>query len=90
MVIYVLFLIAPITKLRKIERETHDLRHKSPYYYLAIGLEASLMGYMVASFFASVAFLWYAYFLVGYAVCLRRLYYVSGETPRHPNLTKLL
>src|ERR1051326_3703184 len=79
MVIYVLFLIAPITKLRKIERETHDLRHKSPYYYLAIGLEASLMGYMVASFFASVAFLWYAYFLVGYAVCLRRLYYVSGE-----------
>jgi hypothetical protein len=79
MVIYVLFLIAPITKLRKIERETHDLRHKSPYYYLAIGLEASLIGYMVASFFASVAFLWYAYFLVGYAVCLRRLYYVSGE-----------
>jgi hypothetical protein len=29
---------------------------------------------MVCSFFASVAYLWYVYYLVGYAVCLRRLY----------------
>ena len=81
MVIYVLFLIAPITRLRKIERETRDLRDEARYYYLAVGLEASLIGYMVASFFASVAFLWYVYFLVGYAVCLRRLYYASDKDP---------
>jgi len=39
-----------------------------------VGLEASLIGYMVSSFFASVAFLWYAYYLVAYAICLRRLH----------------
>ena len=29
---------------------------------------------MVSSFFASVAYLWYVYYLVAYAVCLRRMY----------------
>jgi hypothetical protein len=29
---------------------------------------------MVSSFFASVAHLWYVYYLVAYSVCLRRLY----------------
>jgi hypothetical protein len=37
---------------------------------------------MVASFFASVAYYWNIYYLVGYAVCLRRLYEASGEAPR--------
>ncbi|HEY6119602.1 MAG TPA: hypothetical protein VIV66_06575, partial [Pyrinomonadaceae bacterium] len=50
---------------------------KSRFHYLAIGLEASLIGYMVSSFFASVAFLWYVYYLIGYSVCLRRLYLAS-------------
>lgn len=79
MLIYVLFQIAPLKELRKVTRETSDTRRKSHYYYLAVGLEASLIGYMVASFFASVAFLWYVYFLVGYAVCLVRLYKASDE-----------
>ena len=35
---------------------------------------------MVCSFFASVAYLWYVFYLVGYAVCLRRLY--ESETGR--------
>ena len=34
---------------------------------------------MVCSFFASVAYLWYVYYLVGYAVCLRRLYESETE-----------
>ncbi len=80
MIVYILFLISPLGALRKISRETSDSRRKSHYYYLAVGLEASLIGYMVASFFASVAFLWYVYFLVGYAICLRRLYYASDES----------
>ncbi|MEJ7709182.1 MAG: hypothetical protein WKF84_04815 [Pyrinomonadaceae bacterium] len=31
---------------------------------------------MVSSFFASVAYNWYIYYLVGYAVALRRLYVI--------------
>lgn len=71
---YVLFIVTPIKRLRRIERETLGDKAQAKFYYLSIGLQASLIGYMVASFFASVAFLWYVYYLVGYAVCLSRLY----------------
>lgn len=71
---YTLFIITPLKKLGQIARETFDAKPNSPFYYLAVGLQASLLGYLICSFFASVAYLWYVYYLVGYAVCLRRLY----------------
>ncbi len=77
MVVYILFLFAPLKVLRRIGRETSATRRSSRFYYLAVGLEASLFGYMVASFFLSVAYLWYVYYLVGYAMCFGRLYQAS-------------
>jgi probable O-glycosylation ligase (exosortase A-associated) len=74
---YVLFLVAPLKPLRRIERENLGEKKKAEAYYLAIGLQASLVGYMVSSLFASVAFLWYAYYLVAYAIALRRIYDAS-------------
>ena len=74
LVCYTMFIVTPLKKLGQIARETFATRTNSHYYYLSIGLQASLLGYMVCSFFASVAYLWYVYYLVGYAVCLRRLY----------------
>lgn len=72
--IYVWFLVSPFKSLRRIEQATGTSKRKSTVYYLAIGLQASLVGYMVVSFFASVAYLWYVYYLVAYGVCLRRIY----------------
>ena len=77
MVVYIMFLIAPLKGVRRISRETSANRRKSRYYYLAVGFEASLIGFMVSSFFLSVAYLWYIYYLTGYAICLRRLYQSS-------------
>jgi O-antigen ligase len=74
LIIYVLFLLSSLKRLRAVERETYDSRARTRVYYLSIGLQASVVGYMVSSFFASVAYLWYIYYLVGYAVCLHRLY----------------
>jgi len=75
MVIYILFIITPFRRLRHIERETVESRRtEARFYYLAVGLQASLVGYMVASFFASVSYLWNVYYLVGYAYCLHWLY----------------
>ena len=74
LVCYTGFIITPFKRLGQVARETFGTRSSSNYYYLAIGLQASLLGYIVCSFFASVAYLWYVYYLVGYAVCLRRLY----------------
>jgi len=75
--VYILFLIAAIRRLRRIPapRELDKRQRRLPY--LAIGLEASLIGYMVTSFFASVAYLWYVYYLVGYTICVSRLWETS-------------
>lgn len=79
MVLYIMFIMTPIKKLRQIENETFAERRASRFYYLAVGLQASLVGYMVSSFFASVAYQWYVYYLVGYAVALRRIYAAALE-----------
>ncbi len=73
-VLYVLFILAPIKGLRHIERKSFEVKRSRRFFYTSIALQASLVGYMVASFFASVAYLWYIYYLVAYAVCLRRIY----------------
>ena len=77
MVCYIIFLVHPIRKLRMIERELFERNENSRFYYLAIGLQASLVGYMVSSFFAAVAYTWYIYYLVAYAIALRRIYYLE-------------
>ena len=74
LVCYTLFIVTPLRKLGQIARETFTTRSNSRYHYLSVGLQASLLGFMISSFFLSVAYFWYAYYLVGYAVCLRRLY----------------
>jgi O-antigen ligase len=72
--LYVLFLVVPLKSLFKIEKETRDLKKKPTAYYLSIGLQCALIGYMVSSFFASVPYLWYAYYLVAYSIAVRRIY----------------
>lgn len=72
--VYLLIMITPLKGLRKLERETFAQADERRVYYLAVGLQAALAGYMVSSFFLSVAYGWTVYYLVGYAVCLRRLY----------------
>ena len=75
MVLYTMFIIAPLKRLRQIESETLESRQRDArFYYLAVGLQASLVGYLVSSFFASVCYLWNVYYLVGYAICLHRMY----------------
>jgi putative inorganic carbon (HCO3(-)) transporter len=74
LVLYTMFIVAPFRKLSAITRETFGMRKDSRFYYLALGLQASLLAFMVSSFFLSVAYSWNVYYLVGYAVCFRRLY----------------
>lgn len=78
LIIYVLFIWFALKRMRRIESDTYDSRERTRIYYLAVGLQASLIAYMVTSFFASVAYLWYIYYLAGYALCLHRLYEAKG------------
>lgn len=83
-VLYVWFLVSPFNRLRRIEAATRTNKRQPPVYYLAIGLQASLFGYMVVSFFASVAYQWYAYYLVAYAICLQRLTFAESTLKQQP------
>ena len=74
MIVYIMFLIYPFKRLTEIEKRTDGKKDERLYYYLAIGLKGSLVAYMVASFFAAVAYQWYIYYLVGYAIAARRIY----------------
>ena len=74
MVLYMMFLIYPYRKLKEIEKKSFGQKDERFYYYLSVGLGASLFGYMVASFFAAVAYQWYVYYVVGYAIAMRRIY----------------
>ena len=92
-IIYIIFMITPFKGLRRIEKQTYQSKSLRRIYHISIALQASLVGYMVASFFASVAYLWYIYYLVAYAVCLRRIYdfamaedksALTGSSPKLP------
>ncbi|HYG10214.1 MAG TPA: O-antigen ligase family protein [Pyrinomonadaceae bacterium] len=73
-VIYVSFIVVPIRRLSVIEHATYATRRGSRIYYLSVGLQASLIAFMISSFFGSVAYQFSVYYLVGYAVALRRIY----------------
>jgi O-antigen ligase len=79
LLMYVCFLLSPLKNLRRVEQATREIKRRPLTYYLAIGFQASLVGYMVVSFFASVAYQWYAYYLVAYAVCLHRLTFANSN-----------
>jgi O-antigen ligase len=74
MIIYIMFTVVPFRRLGLIERETYDTRRSSRIYYLSVAVQASLAAYMISSSFGSVAYQYYVYYLVGYAVALRRIY----------------
>ncbi len=71
---YMILIISPLRKLGAIERQLLRGEETTWFYYLAVGLQASIAGYMVSSFFGAVAYNWYIYYPIAYAVCLRRIY----------------
>lgn len=86
---YLIFIISPFRKLGAIERTLFDSEDLSWFYYVSIGLQASIVGYMVSSFFASVAYNWFIYYLIAYAVAFRRIYALESglkEDVKAPSL----
>lgn len=74
---YLIFIISPFRKLGAIERTLFKKNELDWFYYLSIGLQASIIGYMVSSFFVSVAYNWFIYYLIAYAVAFRRIYQIE-------------
>jgi len=79
LVAYMVFMIAPFRRLRAIERRQFQSDELDWFYFLSIGLQASIIGYWTSSFFASVAYNWFIYYLLAYAVAFRRVYSLENR-----------
>jgi O-antigen ligase len=84
---YLALLVAPFVALRRIERATARDGLSEPGYpgndrireihYLSVGLQTSILAYMVCSFFLSIEYNWYVYYPIALAASLKYLY--AGE-----------
>lgn len=77
---YLIFMISPFRKLSAIERTLFTEDDHSWFYYVSVGLQASIVAYLISSFFASVAYNWFIYYLIAYAVAFRRVYRLEAES----------
>ncbi|HEY2846292.1 MAG TPA: O-antigen ligase family protein [Pyrinomonadaceae bacterium] len=89
LVAYMIFMIAPFRRLRAIERRQFDTDDLNWFYFVSIGLQASVIGYWVSSFFASVAYNWFIYYLLAYAVAFRRIYSLENKDVLEQHEAKL-
>lgn len=83
LIAYLILILAPLRGLARIERETLLPRNRDALEtkFLSIGLQAALVAYLVNSFFSSCQYLWYLYYVAGYAVALRRIYAPERAVP---------
>lgn len=78
---YLLFLLAPMRRLYEIEQATAGTSDQRRFFYLAVGLQAAIAAYLVGSFFGSIAYYYNIYYLIGFAVAFRLLYYQAHGLP---------
>jgi O-antigen ligase len=73
---YLTLIFAPFGGLRRVERETFGATDEQARdsYYLSVGLQASLVAYIVCSFFLSIQYDWYLYYPVAFAAALRSIH----------------
>lgn len=74
LIVYIILLISPFRKLGVLQNVASQSDDDLWFYFVSVGLQASIGGYVVASFFDSTAYQWYIYYPIAYAVCLRRIY----------------
>lgn len=77
--VYLIFMISPFRKLSAIERTQFAEEKTDWFFYVSIGLQASFAAYFVSTFFAAVAYNWFIYYLIAYAVGFRRVYQLENK-----------
>src|SRR5262245_17743573 len=73
---YLIIILSPLFGLSPIERETRTIsaRKDLDARALSVGLQATLIAYIINSFFISSQYFWHLYFAAGLAVAWRRIY----------------
>ncbi|HSE98480.1 MAG TPA: O-antigen ligase family protein [Blastocatellia bacterium] len=94
LIAFLILIFAPLRSLRRIERESAGSLFSSSFagrkrenYFLSVTLQAAIIGFCVCAFFASVQYLWFLYFLVAYAISLRRIIAFERDGSAEKNVT---
>jgi hypothetical protein len=72
-ILYLRFLSGAFRGLGRVARLDSDDPSVKALRTMALALRASLLAYMVGSFFGSVAYQWYLYYIAGFAIALRQI-----------------
>ena len=78
---YVLFLASAVAISARIVKRYRRARGYRQVWLMAVAIQTSLIVYLVGSFFASVAYLWYVYYPAAFAVCLQQLLRKAERLP---------
>ena len=70
---YILFLSSVVVVAARIVKRYRRARGYRQVWLMAVAIQTSLIVYLIGSFFASVAYLWYVYYPAAFAVCLQEL-----------------
>jgi hypothetical protein len=70
---YILFLTSVVAISARIAKRYRRARGYRQVWLMAVAIQTSLVVYLIGSFFASVAYLWYVYYPAAFAVCLQQL-----------------
>jgi O-antigen ligase len=79
LVLYLMFLYSVLRTSNRLAREFQSAPRQRSMWIMAVTLQASLVAYAIGSAFASVAYLWYLYYVAGFTVCLRQLVEAAGD-----------
>lgn len=84
LIAYLILIFAPLRSLKRIEKETTGARdpRRREMRLLSAGVHAAIISYVVCAVFSSAQYQWYLFFVVGYALSLRRLHaMMAGNAP---------
>ena len=87
LIFYILFLASVFKITALITKRYQRVRGYRQVWLMAAAIQTSLVAYLVGSFFASVAYLWYVYYPAAFAVCLQQLLARAGRQPAQSEVT---
>ncbi|HKW94456.1 MAG TPA: O-antigen ligase family protein [Methylomirabilota bacterium] len=79
---YVLFLASVVAISARIVKRYRQARGYRQVWLMAVAIQTSLIVYLIGSFFASVAYLWYVYYPAAFAVCLQQFLREAERSPQ--------
>jgi O-antigen ligase len=78
LIAYLILIFAPLRTLKRIERERSGAgTRERQLRLLSAGVHAAIIGYVVCAIFSSAQYQWYLFYVVGYALSLRKLHTIK-------------